>query len=177
MYYPYDTAINNCCGCPKDVLIVLGFSCPSLSPSVVCYVCFLVRTAVLFCLLHLRGGTTPLIVITSFVPGIYIYFSMYIFTCFFVPSVFLCQRIWIASICMPYLSHPVRRHVIPFSTLLTTLLIACSISAVSWFCDHRACISPGGRITKLQSLYHSRRKNRHGHWVCWLSTGRKKGLM
>ena len=54
----------------------------------------------------------------------------------------LTGRIWIASICMPYLSYPVRRHVIPLSTLLT---LVCSIS-VSWFCDHRACISQGGRI-------------------------------
>ena len=38
-----------------------------------------------------------------------------------------------------------------------------AVSLVSWFCDHRACIS--------------RRKNRHGHWMCWMSTGRKNGLM
>ena len=34
-----------------------------------------------------------------------------------------------------------------------------------WFCDHRACISI------------HRRKNRHGHWVCCMSTGSKNGLM
>ena len=39
------------------------------------------------------------------------------------------------------------------------------VSAVSWFCEHRACIS----------LH--RRKNRHGHWVCFMSTGRKNGFM
>ena len=27
-----------------------------------------------------------------------------------------------------------------------------------------------------QTLYLSRRKNRHGHWVCWMSTGRRNGL-
>ena len=50
--------------------------------------------------------------------------------------------------------------VIALSTLITAL--QCSIS-VSWFCDHRPGIS--------------RRKNRHGHGVRWMSTGRKNGLM
>ena len=50
---------------------------------------------------------------------------------------------------MWYLSYPVRWQVIALSTLLTAL--QCRIS-VSWFCDHRACIS--------------RSKNRHRHyWV------------
>ena len=77
----------------------------------------------------------------------FFYFTLlfcYIFQLFIFPFRFsLCQRIWIASICMPYMSYPVRRHVFPLSTMLTTLV--CSIS-VSWFCDHRACISLGGRI-------------------------------
>ena len=50
--------------------------------------------------------------------------------------------------------------VIALSTLLVALLV---VSLVSWFCDHRACISI------------NRRKNRHGHWLCWMSTGRKTG--
>ena len=52
---------------------------------------------------------------------------------------------------------PTFRQFIALSTLLTAL--QCSTSAVSWFCD--------------QSLYLSinRRKNRHGHWVCCMSTG------
>ena len=74
---------------------------------------------------------------------------------------FFCQRIWVESICMPYLLYPVRRHVIPLSTLLTTLLWSILCVVVLW----------------PQSLYISRRKNRHGHWVCWTSTGRKNGFM
>ena len=54
--------------------------------------------------------------------------------------------------------------VIALSTLLTALQCS-STSAVSWLCDHRACISP------------RMRKNRHGHWVCWMPTGRKNGSM
>ena len=37
--------------------------------------------------------------------------------------------------------------------------IVMSRISVSWFCDHRVCIS--------------RRKNRHGLWGCWMSTGIK----
>ena len=66
--------------------------------------------------------------------GLYdVLFSFILFHFFicFVPLVFLsCQLIWIASICMSYPSYPVRRHVIPLSTLHTILV--CSIS-VSWF--------------------------------------------
>ena len=73
----------------------------------------------------------------------YFYSLTYYSTCFFV------------SFVLP---------VIPLST--DTLLTALRYSIfVSWFCDHRACIS----------LH--RRKNRHGHWLCWMSTGRKNGLM
>ena len=41
--------------------------------------------------------------------------------CFFVPFVFLCQRIWIAinSVCINHMSCPVRRHVVPLSILIT----------------------------------------------------------
>ena len=75
------------------------------------------RTAVLFCLPHLRGGTTPPILLFHF-------FFFLFFELFLRPFRFsLCQRIWIASICMLYLSYPVRRHVIQLSTLLTTLLV------------------------------------------------------
>ena len=42
-------------------------------------------------------------------------------------------------------------------------LLHYNVVSVSSFCDCRACVS--------------RRKNRHGHWVCWMSTGRKNGLM
>ena len=122
------TPTTNCCGCPEDVFVVLRFSCPSLSPLVV--LCLFSRTAVLFCLPHLRGGMTTLSLFILF-------FHMFLYP--FRSS--LCQRIWIAS-CMSYLSYPVRRHVIPLSTLRTTLI--CSIF-VSWFYDHRACISLGGR--------------------------------
>ena len=79
----------------------------------------------------------------------FIYFILFVVCChlFLCPFCFsLCQRIWIASICMSHLPYPVRRHVIPFSTLLPTLLILCTRSiSVSWFYDHGACISLGGR--------------------------------
>ena len=102
------------------------------------YVCFL---ALLFCFACLiSGGVRRLLFYFILILFYYFIFS------FVSQSPFrfsLCQRIWIACFCMPYLSDPVRRHVIPLSTLLTTLV--CSIS-VSWFCHHRACITLGGRI-------------------------------
>ena len=74
-----------------------------------------------------------------------IYSGFICFFCFFVPFVFLpFDASKIASICMSYLSYPVRWQLIALSTLLTAL--QCSIS-VSWFSDHRACISLGGRIS------------------------------
>ena len=84
---------------------------------------------VLFCLSHLRGGHDTF------------FFSFFLFLCLFRFS--LCQRIWIASICVSYLSYPVRWQVVALSTVLTALQFGIS---VSWFCDHRACISLGGRI-------------------------------
>ena len=93
---------------------------------------------VLFCLPHLRGCTTPFSLCC--ISHIYIY----IFQLFLCPFRFsLCQRMWNSDICMPYLSYPVRRHVIPVYTSLTSLV--CCIS-VSWFCDRGACIFLGGRI-------------------------------
>ena len=53
-----------------------------------------------------------------------------------------------------------------FSLPLHCLLFLLHYSVVSLCCrfgDHRACIP--------------RRKNRHGGWVCWMSTGRQNGLM
>ena len=44
-----------------------------------------------------------------------------------------------------------------------------SLSAVSQFCDHRACIA---------QLIGSKNKHRHGlYWVCWMSTGRNDHSM
>ena len=48
-------------------------------------------------------------------------------------------------------------------SILTTALQSIDVVSLSCFFHHRACIS--------------RRKNRHGHWVCRMSTGRKNGLM
>ena len=126
----YATPTTNCCGCPEDVFVVLRFSCPSLSSLV--GLCFLVLLFSFAC--HISGGALHL----------FILFLFYI--CFYFPVGFLyflsCRRIWIASICMSYLSYPVRWQVIALSTLLTAL--QCSIS-VSCLCDHRACIL-GGRL-------------------------------
>ena len=114
---------TNCGGCLEGVFVVLRFSCPFLSLLVV--FCFLRCCIVSFCLSHLRGGATPLFY--------FMFLFFYLFPC---PVRFsLCQRIWIATICISYLSCPVRRS---FHCLLTTLV--CSIS-VSWFCNDRACIS------------------------------------
>ena len=87
-----------------------------LVPGMFCFVC------------HFSGGGTSLF--------IFFFLVSYVFP--------LCQRILIA-ICMSYLSYSVRWHAIALSTLLTALPVHRNIS-VSWFCDHRACISPGGRI-------------------------------
>ena len=73
--------------------------------------------------------------------------------CFFVSFVFsLCQRIWTASISMSCLSYPVRWRVIALHCLLCLVIVhynvlQCSISAVSCFCDHRACIQEESRRT------------------------------
>ena len=129
----YATPTTNCCGGPEDFFVVLRFSCPSLSHLVV--LCFLV---LLFCLAcHISGRARHLLV----------YFISFYFSCFIFSVVSLSLTFFSVnasgviprSISMPYLSYPVRRHVIPLSSLLTTLLV-CSIS-VSWFCDHRARIS------------------------------------
>ena len=55
-------------------------------------------------------------------------------------------------------------HCIVYSAYCIT--IYGSIISVSWFCDHRDSISLsiGGRFG-------------HGHWLCWMSTGTKNGLM
>ena len=57
------------------------------------------------------------------------------------PSILQVRSILAAFVKQSYLY--VRWQVIALSTLLTA--IQCSIS-VSWFCNHRACISLGGRI-------------------------------
>ena len=80
----------------------------------------------------------------------------------------LCQRIWIIAIFCTYYTGVCMCRIqydgMPLQCLLYSLHynVPGSIS-VSWFCDH--------------SLYLSRKKNRHGHWVCWMSTGWKNGLM
>ena len=72
-------------------------------------------------------------------------------------------------------SLPNNVYVVPIvSSTMTWHCIACSayvphnneFIASLWrsFCDRRTCISLG-------------LKNRHGHWLCWISTGRKNGSM
>ena len=56
-------------------------------------------------------------------------------------------------LCMSYLSYPAR-WIIALSALLTAVVVV-------W----------------PQSLCLARMKNRHGHWLCWMSTSRKNGLM
>ena len=112
----YASPTTNCCGCPEDAFaVVLSF------PFAIGRTLFS-RTAVLFCLPHLRGGTTPLSYSISFY--FFLLFSVFSLS----RSFFSLSTHWIASICMPYLSYPVRRHVIPLPTLLTRLV--CSISVV-----------------------------------------------
>ena len=92
---PYRQRTTNRCGCPEDVFVVLRFSCPFFSPLVV--LCFLV---LLFCVAcHISGGTRHLLVYS-------ISFYLFLFfSSFLSPFRFLCERIWVASICMPYLSN------------------------------------------------------------------------
>ena len=62
-------------------------------------------------------------------------------------------------VCMSCLSYPVRWHGIAFNCL------------ISWLHESLHCsLWP-------QSLYFSRMKNQQGHWVGWMPTGRKNGLM
>ena len=126
---------------PKMFLLWFGFPVLPFRPW--SYSVFSYNTAVLFCLPHLRGVRHLL----AYSISVSFYFSdfFFFFQLFLCPFCFsLCQRTCIACICMPYLSDPVRRHVIPLSSLYTTLV--CSIS-VSWFCDYRAWTSLGGRIS------------------------------
>ena len=140
---------TNCCGCLEGAF----FGCASvflffpfaLGPILVMLLyCFVLSVT------SPRGARHLFIIL--------FYFLFSLFLCFFRFS--LCQRIWIASIYMPYLSCPVRWQVIALFTLLTAL--QCSISVV---------------VLRPQSLYLSRRKNRLGHWTCCMSIGRKNGLL
>ena len=74
--------------------------------------------------------------VNRYLPGMYLVRFSFVFV---VPFVFLCQRIWIATLYiaffMSYLQYPVRRHVIPLSN---SAYYICTEYVVS---DHRACIS------------------------------------
>ena len=146
---------------------------------------------------QLRGGTTPL--------AIHIYIHILVI----LPSPFsLCQLIWIARICMSYLSYPVRWYVIALSTLLTAF--QCSISVMVLFViiyllslwEQESAVILGvldvdrkvERLNgkKTHTLRLSSTEKEHAHrlrytwyikvgnqtpWLCWMSTGRKNGLM
>ena len=136
----YASPTTNCCGCPEDVFVVLRFSCPSFSPLVV--LCFLV----LFCFAcHISGAARHL-------KFFYFIFFSLIF------SVLSLSHLdcLLAFVCRPCRT---QYSVTSFHCLLC--LLRQYVASLSWFCDHRDCIS--------------RSKNRHGHWMCW--TGRKNGLM
>ena len=128
------TPTTHCCGCPEDVFVVLRFSCPSLSPLVL--LCFLV---LLFCFAcHIFGGARHLLVYS-----ISFHFFSYFFFCFFVPFVFLFVNAsgLLASVCRACRT---QSDGTSFHCLLC--LLRQYVVFVSWFCDHRACISLGGRI-------------------------------
>ena len=76
------------------------------------------------------GGTPLLFLIFNFYSGVLFCLFLRLF------RFSLGQRIWIASICMSYLSYPVRWQVITLSALLIALQYIRNISA-SWFCDRR----------------------------------------
>ena len=83
------------------------------------------------CVCNISGGGTPLLfLIFNFYSGVLFCLFLRLF------RFSLGQRIWIASICMSYLSYPVRWHVITLSALLIALQYIRIISA-SWFCDRR----------------------------------------
>ena len=113
----YATPTTNCCGCPEDVLVVLRFSCPSLSPLVV--LCFLV---LLFCFAcHISGGLRHLLV--NSISFHFILFSVVSLSLsFFSLSTHLdCLHLYSVPV------DPVRQHVIALSTLLTTLVYVVSL--------------------------------------------------
>ena len=74
---------------------------------------------------QLRCGTTPLFTLFNIyfiIVYLFNYFGFLLLFLFLRPFRFShCQRVWIASIFMSYLSYPVQRHVIALPTLLSVL--------------------------------------------------------
>ena len=145
-------------------LLFLRFGFPLLRVRSWSYSVLCCGIVLLFCLPHLRGEARLLF---SFFLLCLSFFSFVLVFCFSCPFRFslLSRHLDCCSICVSCLSYAVRWQVI---ALLSNLLAAsqqqCSISAVSWFCDHRP--------HRPLSLYLSWKKNRHGHWVRWMSTAR-----
>ena len=94
---------------------------------------------------------------------LYLFIYSFIFcSCFLTFILSLFQSVGVAGVCMLCMSQPSTQRVMtwhgtPYYCCLHHLL------PVSYFCDHRACIS--------------RAKNQRGHWLCWMSTSRKNSLM
>ena len=115
---------------------------------------------VLFCFVcHISGGAWHLL---------FYYFvlliNLFVFG-FFVPFVFLCQRIrgLLAFVCR---TCRIQYDGMPLHCLLCLLHLRCINSiSVSWFYDHGACVDI--------SLHEE--ESARGHWLCWMSTGRKNG--
>ena len=95
----YATRTTNCCGCLEGVFVDLRFSCPFLSLLVVFYICC--PRIVLFCLSHLRGGTTPLFLFYGFC-------TWYCFFCFFSLSLSFFSLSTHPDCYVAFVSYPVR---------------------------------------------------------------------
>ena len=115
------TPATNCCGCPEDVLAVLRFSCPSLSPVVV--LCFLV---LLFCFAcHISGGARHLLVsFTSFK-------FFLLFHLFLVPFVFLSVN---ASGLLEFVCRTCHIQCDGMSLHCLLCLLHFNVVSLSWFC-------------------------------------------
>ena len=88
------------------------------------------------------GGTTPLF--SLFCTSL---FYCLLFLCFFVPFAFLSVNKYglLRSFCM-HVSYPARWPVIALLLCLVHYNVVLRGISVSWFCNHRAFISLGGRI-------------------------------
>ena len=67
------------------------------------------------------------------------------------------------------------------SIIISFVYLSLSFLSVSFIvhCLYSAALQCGicVLVSWAETLYHSRRENRRGYWVCWVSTGRKNGLM
>ena len=92
------------------------------------------------------------------------YYFYFVSLCLF--RISLGHRIWIANIHFVGRTCRIEYDGMPLHCLLCLLHLRCINSiSVSWFYDHGACVDI--------SLHEE--ESARGHWLCWMSTGRKNG--